>query len=226
MNKKYILLFLSFVSLFLFVVLSKYEDRSVIRNLDFAVTVKVQEKIDKSAHLRLTSFVDTMMTGATFFASPEFTSIVVLFLTIILFKKYRWYAMSIPIAFLCIVGIELYAKSIVHHPSPPFSMIKLPTSIFPANYINEQFSYPSGHAARAIFLAILSFFFLRKKLLLGILLVSYVLFVSVSRIYLGHHWFSDVIGGALLASGFAFAVLMFAPVDGQDKPHYNRKVHE
>ena len=65
----------------LFVILSKYEDRPFIRNLDFAVTVKVQEKIDRSAHLRLASFVDTMMTGTTFFASPEFTSAVVIILT-------------------------------------------------------------------------------------------------------------------------------------------------
>lgn len=239
MNKKNVLLVLSLVFLFLFVVLSKYEDRSVIRNLDFAVTVKVQEKIDTSAHLRLKSFVDTMMTGATFFASPEFTSVVVILLTGWLFyngkkKKMNWRALVIPSAFIAIVLFEVYGKSIVHHPSPPFSMIKHTTSIFPANYINEQFSYPSGHAARAVFLAVLLFVAIqqlnmrtmRRKLLIGACLGVYVLLVSVSRIYLGHHWFSDIIGGALLASGFAFGVLTFAPVDGQDKPHYNRKVHE
>lgn len=239
MNKKNILLLLSLVFLFSFVVLSKYEDRSVIRNFDLAVTVKVQEKIDKSAHLRLKSFVDTMMTGATFFASPEFTSVVVILLTGWLFyngkkKKMNWRALLIPLAFIAIVLVEVYGKSIVHHPSPPFSMIKHATSIFPANYINEQFSYPSGHAARAVFLAILTIITIqqfnnvtmKKKIIVGLGLVSYVLLVSVSRVYLGHHWFSDIIGGMLLASGFAFAVLTFAPVDGQDKPHYNRKVHE
>ncbi|MDP1760404.1 MAG: phosphatase PAP2 family protein, partial [Candidatus Woesebacteria bacterium] len=114
-----------------------------------------------------------------------------------------------------------------------FSMIKHATSIFPANYINEQFSYPSGHAARAVFIGVITYLAfsiyhlaLRKRLLFGFCLGLYVFLVSVSRVYLGHHWFSDIIGGVLLASGFAFAVLMFAPVDGQDKPHYNRKVHE
>ncbi len=226
------------VSLLLFVILSKYEDRPFIRNLDFAVTVKVQEKIDRSAHLRLASFVDTMMTGTTFFASPEFTSAVVIILTgLALYdrKKKSWNGKAFVIltGFVAIVLVELYGKSIVHHPSPPFSMIKHATSIFPANYINEQFSYPSGHAARAVFVSIISYLSfsiyhlaLRKRLIFGLCLGSYVLLVSISRIYLGHHWFSDIIGGMLLSSGFAFAVLTFAPVDGQDKPHYNRKVHE
>ena len=113
MSKKNVLLVLSLVFLFSFVVLSKYEDRSVIRNLDFAVTVKMQEKIDTSAHLRLKSFVDTMMTGATFFASPEFTSVVVILLTGWLFYDFRkktfyWRVFIIPLAFMLIVFVELY----------------------------------------------------------------------------------------------------------------------
>ena len=179
----------------------------------------MQEKIDTSAHLRLKSFVDTMMTGATFFASPEFTSVVVILLTGWLFYDFRkktfyWRVFIIPLAFMLIVFVELYGKSIVHHPSPPFSMIKHATSIFPANYINEQFSYPSGHAARAVFIAIVFYLALNiqhlalsKRLLFGLSLGLYVVLVSVSRIYLGHHWFSDVAGGVLLGAGMVLFIL-------------------
>lgn len=241
MNKRNIFFLLSILLLFMFIVLSKYEDRSVIRNLDFAVTVKVQEAIDKSTHLRLTSFIDTTMTGATFFASPEFSSVVVILLTgwaLYDWKKKKWNGKAVVIlaAFVVIVLVELYAKSVVHHPSPPFAMIKHTTSIFPANYVNEQFSYPSGHAARSVFLSIVIFslFFVRnslirrKKMRLAIAVgfIGYVVMVGISRIYLGHHWFSDVVGGVFLACSLAFGVLSFAPVDGWDKADYNRKVHE
>jgi len=209
-----------------FVLLSKYEDRVMLRNMDFAVTVKTQERIDRSAHLRLSAIVGNVMEGATFFASPEFTVVICLLITGIAFydrkKKGRWNykALFIPLALVFIVCIEVFGKSIVHHPSPPFSMIKHPTTIFPANYVNEQFSYPSGHTARAVFLALILFstiqqynnITMKKRLFIGLGLGIYVTLVSVSRVYLGHHWFSDVVAGILLGAGGACALLgVFLP---------------
>lgn len=220
MKKRYIVLLLSFLSLFSFVLLSKYEDRAFVRNMDLAVTVKVQERIDKSSHLRLSAFVGNLMEGATFFASPEFTVLVMLLvfgMTIYDRRKKKWNikAMIIPAALLLLVLVEIYGKSIVHHPSPPFAMIKHPTTMFPADYINDQFSYPSGHAARAAFLALLvcsvvrSFYknITEKRVAMALGLGAYVGLVSISRIYLGHHWFSDVLGGLFLGTAFGFFTL-------------------
>jgi undecaprenyl-diphosphatase len=190
-----------------FAILSKYEDRAVIKAIDFAATVKIQDRIDKSAHLRLAALVDNTMEGATFFAAPEFTAIVVLILTVVAYRRKKWRALLIPAAFILIVLIEVYGKTVIHHPSPPFSMIKHTTSVFPANYINEQFSYPSGHAARAVFIAIIAWFLFGKKKWIALVLGLYVLLVSVSRIYLGHHWLSDVAGGVLLGSGLGLLTL-------------------
>lgn len=230
---KKIVILLSIVLLFLFVLLSKYEDRDMLRNLDFAVTVKVQERIDRSAHLRLTTIVGNMMEGATFFASPEFTVVITLIITGILMydrekKRWRLSSLLIPISLFMIVGMEVFGKTVVHHPSPSFTMIKHPTTIFPANYINEQFSYPSGHAARAIFLALVLWTLLesmgvsgkKQRILMGILLGMYVAIVSVSRIYLGHHWFSDVLGGLLMGTGIT--LLFTVPLRHHDRlstPH-------
>jgi len=207
MNKKRLFILCSALFLFCFALLSKFEDRQVIRSIDFAATVKLQDRIDKSVHLRLASLVDNVMEGSSFFADPVFTSIVVLVLTGFVYRKKQWRALLIPAAFALIVLVELYGKSIIHHPSPPFSMIKHTTSVFPANYINEQFSFPSGHTARAVFIAILVWEVIRRKKWVGIGLVVYVLLVAVSRIYLGHHWLSDVVGGALLASGLGLLTM-------------------
>ncbi len=216
-----ILVIVSILLLVLFVLLSKYEDRNSLRSLDFAVTVKLQERIDRSSHLRTSMIVGNLMEGATFFASPEFTVIATLVMTgIALYdpKKKKVYvsAAFLPLALVALVLVEIYGKSIVHHPAPMYSMIKNPTTIFPANYINEQFSFPSGHAARAVFLAmtfltLVSFrrgrskasFMAHESVAIWACLISYVALVAVSRIYLGHHWLSDVVGGLLLGGGIA-----------------------
>lgn len=69
------------------------------------------------------------------------------------------------------------------------------------------FSFPSNHAFNNF--AAATFFFLLYKNLKWILFTSAVL-ISVSRIYLGLHYPSDVFTGAMLGmlSGYIFAVLV------------------
>lgn len=215
------LLTVSFILLLCFGLLSKYEDRPSLRSLDFAVTVKVQDAFDKSSRLRLSEVMANAMEGATVFASPEFTVLVTLLFTAVSiydWKKKRWrlLAVMIPVALVLLVGIEVAGKSVVHHPAPPFSMIKNPASVFPADYVNEQYSYPSGHAARAVFISIIGYgvFVLLKthrSRTTNICMIGstacYVVAVLASRVYLGHHWLSDVIGGVLVGSSMGTLAL-------------------
>ncbi len=214
MSKRLQLLLLGLFFIFSFTIFSLLVKRGGMKDLDFTVTVKVQERIDNSSRLRLARLTGEVMEGATFLASPMVSIIAIIIITIITLirrKRFRVVALLIPIAFGLLTIAEIYGKSVVHHPAPPFFLLKNPTTIFPKYQVLDNFSYPSGHAARAMFLGITlySFFMLhtslfkRKKIkvLTMIGIISYVGLISVSRIYLGQHWISDVVGGLTLGSG-------------------------
>ncbi len=202
--KRLHLLLLGLALLLSFTIISRFIKRGGLKEIDFAVTVKLQERIDTSSRLRLASLTGDVMEGSSFLASPLVSVIAITIITVITFikrKKYRTAALVIPVIFGLMTLAEIYGKSVVHHPAPPFFLLKNPTSIFPKYYVWEDFSYPSGHAARAIFLAILLFFVVKRRVWVMVTLVLFVILISISRIYLGHHWLSDVIGGLILGSG-------------------------
>lgn len=218
--KRLHLLLLGLALLFSFTIFSRYIKRGGMKDLDFTVTVKVQERIDNSSRLRLTRLTGEIMEGSSFLASPIISIIAIIFITFITFikrKRFRAAALLIFIAFGLMTIAEIYGKSVVHHPAPPFFMLKNPTTIFPKYQVLEDYSYPSGHAARAIFLGITfySYFILhnslfkrkKMKVMTTIGIMSYISLISISRIYLGHHWLSDVMGGLTLGGGSGLLTL-------------------
>ena len=208
--KRLHLLLLGLALLLSFTIFSRYIKRGSMKEADFAVTVKVQERIDTSSRLRLASLTGDVMEGSSLLASPLVSVIAITIITVITFikrKKYRTAALVIPIVFGLMTLAEIYGKSVVHHPAPPFFLLKNPTSIFPKYYVWEDFSYPSGHAARAVFLSTLLFFSMKKRAWTAFGLGIFVTLISISRIYLGHPWLSDVIGGLILGSGSGLLTL-------------------
>jgi undecaprenyl-diphosphatase len=78
----------------------------------------------------------------------------------------------------------------------------------------EQFSFPSGHAtASTVVLAFLAFLLCRNqaprtRLAISAVAGVYVVLVGFSRLYLGAHWLSDVVGGMSLAIAWVSFVAM------------------
>jgi len=65
-------------------------------------------------------------------------------------------------------------------------------------------SFPSGHASRAFALA--AFIGLRFRWRAGGAAMGFAVLVGLSRIYLGIHWPSDILGGAVLGIALALAI--------------------
>ena len=96
---------------------------------------------------------------------------------------------------LTLVGLPLNVllKEIVHRPRPSANLVRI---LFPATGP----SFPSGHAMGSVivygFLAYLAWTYIRdfqRRRFWTVVLATTPIGISLSRIYIGVHWFSDVI---------------------------------
>lgn len=178
--------FLFMIPLCLFIIdyfLIKYQ---VIQPIDWFIYHLVQNlKCDF-----MTSFFKLCST----LGSTWFYVILVLTLVILKNKKDIW----VGIHLLIIQGMNRIIKALVKRPRPPqiYHLVK-----------ETNYSFPSGHSMSAIIgygLLVLEVqkSSLKYKKVIEIFLITMIFLIGLSRIYLGVHYFSDVIGGFLLSLSY------------------------
>jgi undecaprenyl-diphosphatase len=196
-NKKKIILITSAV---LFTIITYFIFNNQINNLDTLVHSYILGIRNKN----LTSILLTITNISSAYA------LIVLSILLLIIIKEKKIPLLITLNLICSYALNAFAKVIFTRPRP-----------IGINLIEESgFSYPSGHSMVSMayygFIAYLIYKKQTNKLVKTIIIVALlltILLVGFSRIYLGVHYLSDVIGGFLLSIIYLMIFIKYSKIE-------------
>jgi undecaprenyl-diphosphatase len=173
-----------------------------ISSFDINVTHEIQQL--KMGHLT------SMMELISVFGDPAVALISIIIASLFFFRYYHKREAYFTIATILPDLFNILIKILIHRPRPTLENAKIVFKF-------TQTAFPSGHVVHYVvfFGFLLTVMIVNKKippfwrLFIGISSIFLILAVSISRIYLGAHWATDVLGGYLFGFIYLGIILKF-----------------
>lgn len=186
----------------IFGVIAKLNLTSDLDTFIYNIIIKMQSDI-----------VTQIFKAITFLAITKFILCLNIIALIIYIIKKRGYLLLIPVNSIFSVVSNNLIKFLIKRPRP--NVLRLVTE--------TNYSYPSGHAMISVLfygtiITLLNRNNIKYRKIINIILMLIILLVGVSRIYLGVHYASDIIGGYLISTG----ILLFTKKENNNESINNR----
>lgn len=129
---------------------------------------------------------------------------IVIAVLLLIFSSTRKVGFTVGISLLSnLLVMNLILKNLVARVRP-YEAIEGLTRLVPAE---RSFSFPSGHAGHAFAAAVVLYCMLPKKYGIPALVLAGL--ISISRMYVGVHYPTDVLAGAVIGTGIALLCVVF-----------------
>jgi len=161
--------------------------------IDLQVTKAIQQ-----INFPYFAFLMTIVSWAGF--GPQNIIITGLIVLVIFIFGLHWEAVMAVVAAVLSTAVNILVKDLVQRPRPGTSLVNVVA-------ILNSYSFPSGHVMYYLgflgFVWFMAFTLLKpsiKRTILMVLIGIPIVLIGFSRIYLGEHWASDVLGAYLLGT--------------------------
>ncbi len=190
-----------------FLILTGFVIKDHLRSTDFALTVKLQDKVSPRFDNKFVTIVD--------FGSMEIQTILII-AAILLAPISKKTKLFLGGAYVVGLIVTLLGKNFLPQPAPPFLLQRGTTGfMFPSSHVQVDASYPSGHTFRVMYLfavvagtALVAKIRTTLHLALSALSFASATLVMTGLVLLGKHWTTDVLGGIFLALGLVSSCLL------------------